>query len=567
MNTELAAEKINEAAAAYVEHMKSGRAAQARGDVALALACFEAAARTKRNDVSAHQHMANALRDLGRLDEAAEAYREALALSPRHVPALTSLARIARQANDFNSASAYLRTASEAEPENVRLAMQFGEVLRRASRHAEAQSVYRAALAREPENAEALAALGFIARSLGDGDAALDFFRRALAIDAQLPNVLPAFADLLLERGQLDEAKAVYARIVARDAKNLRALRSLGRIARQSGDTAAAINHLEAARAIDLTNLGSRAELAEALRQADRLDEAAALYTQTLAEDSKHIPSLLGLAAIARTRRDSDAAYAHLKSAAACAPDDPQLRLRIAESFLATEHYDEAEAIYRAVLTALPQSAKANAGLGAIARARRDWLGALAHFQAASAAEPADTRLRIDVAKAICDLSRFDEAEQAYRTILADAPGNVDAMIGLADVARLRGDKRNALALFTQAAAAAPHDHRAKQAIRYLKTADGDFDWRTEIEEAVAAARAADAPINSQLAAAEILIWHGVTEIAGPTLARLAPRSLKARQLMLSLRQMDRMGLAQPLTAGSAYPDPGESVGSAARLP
>ncbi len=106
---------------------------------------------------------------------------------------------------------------------------------------------------------------------------------------------------------------------------------------------------------------------------------------------------------------------------------------------------------------------------------------------------------------------------------------------------------------------AAPLDLRPKQEIRRLKVAPGGYDWRAELEEAVAAARSTSAPLQTQIEAANILIAHGLTEVARPLLSRLEARFPAARQLLLAVRQIERMGLAQPLAASLAYPDPAEN--------
>ena len=73
--------------------------------------------------------------------------------------------------------------------------------------------------------------------------------------------------------------------------------------------------------------------------------------------------------------------------------------------------------------------------------------------------------VRIKVGSTLCDLDQWEQAEEAFRDILADSPQNVDALIGLAHTARARGDRSAALTLLEAAATLAPFDIWTKKEI------------------------------------------------------------------------------------------------------
>jgi tetratricopeptide (TPR) repeat protein len=103
-------------------------------------------------------------------------------------------------------------------------------------------------------------------------------------------------------------------------------------------------------------------------------------------------------------------------------------------------------------------NAQAHLGLGQCARKRGDRSASLAIFQAAVSAIPTDLWLRIEMAVDLRELARLDEAEDACRQVLAMAPGNAQAHLGLGQCARKRGNRRSACAIFTTAIAVAPTD-------------------------------------------------------------------------------------------------------------
>ncbi len=447
------------------------------------------------------------------------------------------------------------------------------EALLSSGRLDEARAAYRQLLDQEQNNIQALMALGHIERRLGDDTAACDYLRAAVTIDPNNIHVLADLAEVLRDLSRPEEATSIYREILSRDAGHAQSHMGLGWISRASHNDEAAVAHftaagdcLRAAAEADPKNIDILAQLATALRELDQPEEAMSIYQKILAGNGGHVQSHMGLGWIARATRNDHAALVHfqaaadlLKTAAERNPTDVQAQISLAKVLVLVRRFEEAEEIYKRVITQAPNHSQVRAALGALARTRFDWAGALEQFRAAAESDPKNVQFRIDLGRAYCALSRWKDAERSYRSILKDSPRNIEAMIGLAETAKMRGDTRAAVTLFEDAAAAAPLDFRPKQEIQRLKMALGGYDWRTEIEEAVAAARSTNAPLQTQMEAAKILVEYGLTEAARPVLSRLEVRFPAARQLLLAVQQMERMGLAQPVSESSAYADPAES--------
>lgn len=139
-----------------------------------------------------------------------------------------------------------------------------------------------------------------------------------------------------------------------------------------------------------------------------------------------------------------------------------QVRLETAAALYKASRLDEAEAIYRSVIERAPESYKALLGLGYLARDRDDRAAALAFFQAACAAHPKKTRPKLEAAAALRRLSRLDEAEALYRSVLENRPGDAKALAGLGRVAQARGNVRSALAAYQAAVASDPQSEDLK---------------------------------------------------------------------------------------------------------
>ena len=388
---------------------------------------------------------------------------------------------------------------------------------------------------------------------------------RALAFSPQNLALLTSLADALFGDGCFEEATSLYEQILTRGGDPIPAYMGLGWIAFARGNEEASRFHLARAHeclcvasAADPNNLDILTRLAATLRGLNRAEEAAPIYEKVLAINPKHVSSLMGLGWIALGDGKDDVALARFQAAAELDPTSPHVQLGLSKVHMQMNRLTDAEMILRRLINQAPNHAQAHASLGALARKRHDWSGAVGEFQAAIHSDPKNIRFRMDLAQTFCDVLRWEDAEQTYRSVLEHSAGNPQALMGLARVAEGRGDVAAALRWFEEAAVAAPLDLRPKQQLRRLRVTPEAHDWRREVEEAVAASRAADVSLEAQLEAGRVLVAYGLTALARPLLQRLQAVFPDARQLLLAVRQIERMGLARPLPACASGSDGAE---------
>jgi tetratricopeptide (TPR) repeat protein len=409
-----------------------------------------------------------------------------------------------------------------------------------------------------PRNVKLLSALSQIETRSGDDAAACRHARAAVALESRNPQVLLQLALALRGLDRREEEAAVYERILQLDHGHAPSHLGLGLIAQARGDDENAIRHFTTAHELLRAEAdgGAKArhvhlQLASALTGLRRFEEATAIHQGMLQLDGGDAQPHIGLGYIARAQDDIATSIAHFEAAVTINASDFTSRLALANILVGANRLDDARAIYRRVTQQAPNTFRVRSNLGQLARTLGDLASALNEFQSALESDPGNTSVRINIAGTYADMGRWTEAEELYRGILDDLPQNVEALKGLAYAARARSDGPTALALFEDVEALAPFDISTKKEIRRLRAARKSFDWRTEINDAVATARSDQAPYRERIDAAGILVQYGLTEVAGPVLAKLESRFSDARKLLLAVQQMDRMGLAQPLAAGA----------------
>lgn len=275
--------------------MRLGLALEAQGRHAEALAALEAAARTDPADADVWLNLGNALARRGEDEDAAAAYRKALALRPHDPDPRLNLGALYRRAGRFEDAEAVLREATALEGGGAAAWVALGLVYAGQRRWDEAIACYRRALELEPGDAPALNSWAAASLACGREDEAAALLERAIAARPGDPDAYVNLGNLRAEQGRSEEAAALYERALKAQPGCLEAHLNLGLLLRRQGALEAAIacyrRALEAGGGADLLN-----ELGNAWREAGDFERAAASYREAIARDPRHVHAHYNLA-------------------------------------------------------------------------------------------------------------------------------------------------------------------------------------------------------------------------------------------------------------------------------
>ena len=130
----------------------------------------------------AHNNLGNALKKLGKLDEAIVSYHKALAIAPEYAGAHNNLGNGLQDQGKLDEAIASFRTALTIKPDFADAHYNLGIALRDLGKLDEAVASYHQALAIKPDFADAHGNLGNALKELGELDEAVANYHKALAI-------------------------------------------------------------------------------------------------------------------------------------------------------------------------------------------------------------------------------------------------------------------------------------------------------------------------------------------------------------------------------------------------
>jgi tetratricopeptide (TPR) repeat protein len=260
----------------------------------------------------------------------------------------------------------------------------------------------------------------------------LSEFEIAARLNPNHPGVRLEIANDLRELGRLDSAEATVNGVLENDPDSFEAHVGLAHINRQQGDRQSSLSEFEIAARLNPNHPGVRLEIANDLRELDKLDSAEAIVSQVLEQDPDNFEAHVGLAHIKRRRGDRHGSLSELQIAARLNPRHPGVRLEIASDLREFGLLADAERSIRSALELNPRYANAYGQLGILHRVRGRFQEARQAFERAAACEAGNLSFRIECANCDRELGSLAEAEAALRAIVSECPDQVQASTSLA---------------------------------------------------------------------------------------------------------------------------------------
>ncbi len=270
----------------------------------------------------------------GRVQEAEQHYRQALAADPGHIDALHLFGVLAHQAGRSDVAIDLIGKAlalDERVPDfHYNIGLAYGAL----GRLEEAAAHNRKAIALKPEYAEAHMNLGNALAGQGKHADAIAAYQRALALRPGLPEAHYNIANTLAALGRLEDAVTNYQRALAARPDYAEAHNNLGTVLMAQGDTAQAAEQHRRAIALKPDLAAAYVNLGSVLDAQGRQDEAIQCYRDALARDPRHAEAHNNLGGVLLVRGALSEAAACFERALALKPELAQASLNLAKALV-----------------------------------------------------------------------------------------------------------------------------------------------------------------------------------------------------------------------------------------
>jgi len=339
--------------------MTSGLTALRDGRVTDAIAHLETAVGHAANSSEAHRMLATAYGIRGDVSKSLEHLREAIRLNPRDERSWAALARALDQIGRLPEAQQAVRDAIAALPDTGALRWQLAALAARDQRTVEADVALIAAIDRYvllAGRGDLYVSLARFARTQLDFPRAIAFLERAIALSPNNIAAHKALGRAYIEEGREDEgyAELVIALMLGPDDEETRL--ELGRVHLSAGRAAQAIDMLERTAAGDVAKRDAVRTLGEALLRAgrtaegeSRLRESERLQAEATDEErrARNAATLSLQAEVRMTERDYTGAIDLWRQVIALKRGSASTHLRLADALTAARRLNEAAQGYQ----------------------------------------------------------------------------------------------------------------------------------------------------------------------------------------------------------------------------
>jgi predicted TPR repeat methyltransferase len=302
----------------------------------------------------------------GRLDDAANMYREILASQPDHADANYLFGMLCFQRRDLDPALSHVAESVRLVPANATFIADLGRIQKARGELTAATSSLERAVGLDPQSAATWVALGDARTASSRFDEAVDAYRRAIAIAPDLAMAHNNLGVALKALRQLEPAIEALQRAIALRREYADAWVNLLNTIGNLGDPAAATSALNQAIEMAPDSLDIRVRIAYQLFYAERFEESLAQCEMALAQSQENTELFhvrgLSLQSLGRI----DAAVESYRAALAIDHRDPHIHSNLGTALRNSGDVPGAIASFQKALQIDPEFEKALYNLGAV---------------------------------------------------------------------------------------------------------------------------------------------------------------------------------------------------------
>jgi len=300
----------------------------------------------------------------GRLEEAAECYRQAVVSNPGNGEAYCGLGMVALQRSLYEQAENCLKQAVSANPELAPAYYFLGDALVRQGKLNEAVDNLNRARALMPDAEIVYLDLCRTLYQLGEIDAAQQAIMQGLAVNPNFADFHSFLGNLYSHQKEFDKAIACYMRSLTLQPDSARAYANLRLLLKEQGSLNQAIASYRDALALNPQLADAHFDLGEALQSQGELHSAADCFRQAIALKPDFLEAYNNLGNLYTGQRKMNEAITCYQQALAIKPDSPEVCYNLALIFKMIGRFGDAALHCQRALDLKPDFVAAHYNLG-----------------------------------------------------------------------------------------------------------------------------------------------------------------------------------------------------------
>lgn len=435
-------------------HFGSGNQETGMQKLEEAIRSYRKADSVKPGQPNLRMALGRALAAARQFGEAENIYRSVVQQDKHKVLAYTELYQLYVWQGKIEEAEDTLKAAVANNPKQYGLLTLMASHYYGLRRHDEMAAVLRRMKEHAEEFPEAYMMAGDFYLRVGNGDQAIKEYREGMEADStRRLDYQKRIIEVLMRQGKRAEAAAANAEILKKRPKDHDARALAGSLLLDEGDLARAIAELQGVVNAAPDNFVARFHLGRAHMRRGEWEQARQQFTEAVRLRPDYMLARLALAQLLATRGDFEAA---LKTAAEILRIDPRnthARLIESAALMGMKRYRESRQVLEGMLDEKSPSPDVLFQMGVVHLAEKKYREAEAAFQRAYQLNPNNHRGLMGIVETYVAQNRPDEAIGLLRQEARRAPDKVELRVAIGNTAVRTGRYDTAVAEFQQALA------------------------------------------------------------------------------------------------------------------
>lgn len=255
------------------------------------------------------------------------------------------------------------------------------------------------------------------------------------------------------QAGRLSDAETLYRTIIASEPRHFGSLYLLGMIARQRGQSGAAIDLIGRAIAIRPDYAEAHNNIGSAFQDQGNLEQAIFHYRRAISISCGYAQAHNNLGTARKAQGKLPEAVASYRRALTLKPDDAAAHNNLGNALADQGRIEEAVTSYRRALAIEPDYFEAHNNLGTALIELKQVEAAIGHLERAAALKPQTAETHNNLGNALKDRGQLEEAIARYRQALSLKPDYAEAHNNMGAALQRRGRLEEAMGHYQRALA------------------------------------------------------------------------------------------------------------------
>lgn len=363
----------------------------------------------------------------GKLKDAAESYRQAIAINPNFAEAYNNLGNTLREQELYGDAEHCFKRAVLIKPELANAYFNLGYMLKEQGRLNEAIENFNKGLKFKPDVAIIYRDLGYALFQSGQHEAAKQVITKGLALNPDFADFHSFMGNIHWHENELDEAVVCYQRALSIQPDYAEVHSNLGKVFQVQGRPDQATACFRKALEINPDSPYLHHDLGMAYQKQGAIDNAMDCYRKALVLKPDFVDAHNNMGGIFNNQGKPNDAIACYKKALAIKPDSAEVNFNLGLVSKTYGKLDDATVYYHKALELNPDFADAYCNLGNVFFEQGKLDQALACFRKALAIKPDSANVCYGLGAVLGAQQKNREAVACFRRTLELEPGHFTA--------------------------------------------------------------------------------------------------------------------------------------------